>query len=63
MFELKKKLNKCSCLLIKFTHCHDKTCVAAKILVKVHFFCSLGSPLNFDQEKWKSGITCILNNF
>ena len=41
------------CSLIKIIYDHKKTCVAAKILVNLRgFFVFLGSPLNFDKEKW-----------
>ena len=40
-------------LHIKFIHDHKKTCAAAKILGSLHFFIVfVGSPLNFDKEKW-----------
>ena len=41
------------CSLIRFIHDHKKTFVAVKIFGNLLFFVFfLGSPLNFDKEKW-----------
>ena len=58
LFEFKKKtlrlFGKFLCSLIKFKQDHKKKFVAAKILRNLHIFILsfLGSPLNFDKEKW-----------